>query len=258
MGKRENGFIKHDEGKPDYTLVEPCIIEAIAAVGGVGEKIYGRDNWKLSFALGGERAAPYRRALYRHWLSYVSGRGNIDPDSGMPHLWHVAWNAMVLIYGEIVDAEDEKNAASLIEPLLSREEVSIALSASARFAESTRGPDMWYVASPYSVNPDRSLAINKLFTDRAISDGDVVYNPVVYACSAKREASWEYWIAHCKKMLTACNKLVFLYHPDLGPLSGSRGATEEVDLAKAMGIPCHVYDFRTEELVPMGESGDWK
>ena len=48
-----------------------------------------------------------RDALYRHWLAYLSGE-EIDPESGMSHLWHMACNLDFLIereanpYGEAV------------------------------------------------------------------------------------------------------------------------------------------------------------
>lgn len=57
----------------------------------VGTKKYGDpDNWR--------KVEPqrYRDALYRHWLAYLRGE-KCDPESGLPHLWHLVCNAAFLI-----------------------------------------------------------------------------------------------------------------------------------------------------------------
>lgn len=83
---------KADAGKIMPTLVPPALIEAVAAVRGYGCSKYGDpDNWR--------RVAPqrYRDALYRHWLAYLKNPEACDPESGLPHLWHLACNAAFLI-----------------------------------------------------------------------------------------------------------------------------------------------------------------
>lgn len=83
---------KADAGKIMPTLVPPALIEAVAAVRGYGCSKYGDpDNWR--------RVEPqrYRDALYRHWLAYLKNPEACDPESGLPHLWHLACNAAFLI-----------------------------------------------------------------------------------------------------------------------------------------------------------------
>lgn len=83
---------KADAGKIMPTLVPPALIEAVAAVRGYGCNKYGDpDNWR--------RVEPqrYRDALYRHWLAYLKNPEACDPESGLPHLWHLATNAAFLI-----------------------------------------------------------------------------------------------------------------------------------------------------------------
>lgn len=83
---------KTDAGKIRPTLVPPALIEAVAAVRGYGCSKYGDpDNWR--------RVEPqrYRDALYRHWLAYLKNPEACDPESGLPHLWHLACNAAFLI-----------------------------------------------------------------------------------------------------------------------------------------------------------------
>lgn len=86
------GFIKHDNGKPLVSLVEPDFILGLAEVMTQGAKEYGRDNWKEC-----EEPHRYLDALLRHTLSYWKG-DKIDDKSGKSHLFHIAFNAMALHY----------------------------------------------------------------------------------------------------------------------------------------------------------------
>ena len=88
----DNGFIKHDEGKPMISLIEPKFIEGLAEVMTQGASKYGRDNWQ-------ECKEPHRYldALLRHTLKYWDGE-KVDTESGKSHLYHIAFNAMALDY----------------------------------------------------------------------------------------------------------------------------------------------------------------
>jgi len=82
---------KSDAGKPRPTLVPVSLIEAVTAVREYGcRKYHDPENWR--------QVAPqrYRDALYRHWLAYLRGE-KTDPESGLPHLWHMACNLAFLI-----------------------------------------------------------------------------------------------------------------------------------------------------------------
>lgn len=84
---------KADAGKYRPTLVLPSAIKAIAEVRGYGVRKYpetGEHGWKL---VEKER---YMDALYRHWLAYLSGE-MVDPESGLPHMWHLLCNASFIV-----------------------------------------------------------------------------------------------------------------------------------------------------------------
>lgn len=85
-------FIKHDEGKPMVSLIDPKFIEGLAEVMTQGANKYGRDNWQ-------ECKEPHRYldALLRHTLKYWDGE-KVDTESGKSHLYHIAFNAMALDY----------------------------------------------------------------------------------------------------------------------------------------------------------------
>ncbi len=81
--------IKHDQEKPDMTIVPRAAKVAIAKVLMHGAEKYGRDNWKLV------EERRYLAALMRHTDAVADGE-EIDPDSGMPHVWAIAANAAIL------------------------------------------------------------------------------------------------------------------------------------------------------------------
>lgn len=87
--------VKADNGKPRPTLVPPSLIWAVTAIREYGcQKYHDPDNWR--------KVEPqrYRDALYRHWLAYLEGEVN-DPESGLPHIWHVACNVAFLVEMEV-------------------------------------------------------------------------------------------------------------------------------------------------------------
>lgn len=83
---------KADKGKLRLTLVPRKIIKAIARIRMYGtEKYHDPENWKK---VEPER---YRDAAFRHFLAYLDDHAGMDPESGLPHLWHLACNIAFLI-----------------------------------------------------------------------------------------------------------------------------------------------------------------
>ena len=80
---------KADAGKLQLTLVPRNIIRAVAVVRAYGNAKYpegGPENWRQ---VEKER---YRDAMFRHLLAYLDDPTAVDPESGIPHLWHLACN----------------------------------------------------------------------------------------------------------------------------------------------------------------------
>lgn len=67
-------------------------LERVARVGTFGAEKYTRGGWQ-SVPEGEQR---YEDALMRHLLELRNLDGT-DPQTGMPHLWHVAWNVLAVI-----------------------------------------------------------------------------------------------------------------------------------------------------------------
>jgi len=92
MAEKHNEFIKYDTNKPMMSLLEPDFIEDMAKVLTMGAKKYSKDNWKKC-----EDKSRYEDAMYRHMNEYLKGKV-YDMESKLPHLTHVAVNAMFLQY----------------------------------------------------------------------------------------------------------------------------------------------------------------
>lgn len=83
---------KADKDKPRPSLVQPALIRADMGVREYGcQKYHKPDNWR------NVEAARYWDALLRHALAAWDDWTAVDPESGMPHLWHIATNAAFLM-----------------------------------------------------------------------------------------------------------------------------------------------------------------
>lgn len=86
---------KDDQEKNRLDLVEPEFIESVGKVLTFGAKKYEPNNWQ-----GVEDAEDrYYAAAMRHLMAYRRGE-QIDPESGLSHLEHVACNIMFLLHFE--------------------------------------------------------------------------------------------------------------------------------------------------------------
>ena len=92
---------RDDSDKLMLQLLDPEFIKGIAGVMTMGAKKYDRDNWKESAGteLSDEYIHSAKGCLLRHTYAYLGGE-YLDPESGYPHLFHVATNLMILEYYE--------------------------------------------------------------------------------------------------------------------------------------------------------------
>lgn len=91
---------KHDAGKPRLDLLP---VNALIEVGHVlshGAAKYGENSWKGVKPF----ASRYTAALLRHLFARMRGE-LIDSESGLPHLAHVACNALFLLSGELEEGK---------------------------------------------------------------------------------------------------------------------------------------------------------
>ena len=84
---------KADAGKLELTLVPPEMIEAVAVVRMYGNAKYpdgGKDNWKQV------ESQRYWDAAVRHVIGAWDDYTAIDPESGLPHIYHALCNLSFL------------------------------------------------------------------------------------------------------------------------------------------------------------------
>lgn len=85
---------KHDDGKVDYTYLEPEFMEGIARVFMFGAGKYGRHNYKA-----GMQWSRVFSALMRHMWKWWRGE-MLDPETGESHLFHAGCCLAMLVYYE--------------------------------------------------------------------------------------------------------------------------------------------------------------
>lgn len=94
-------FIKHDDYKPMFHLIDPYAHEDLAKCLTFGAKKYSADNWKKGDIV------TYISAMHRHLNAIekhivdVDGKNLeniIDEDSGMQHGAHLLCNSMFIHY----------------------------------------------------------------------------------------------------------------------------------------------------------------
>lgn len=82
---------KDDGGKLRFDLLPPDALRELVRVYTVGAEKYGAYNWSKGIVFSRIFAA-----LMRHCWSWFLGEEN-DPDDGLPHMAHAAWNCMTLV-----------------------------------------------------------------------------------------------------------------------------------------------------------------
>lgn len=102
----DGGGLRYDEGKPRVDLIPPEAMMELGKLYAAGAKKYADRNW--------ERGMPWSKCLgplMRHLFKWMAGERR-DPETGLSHMTHVAWNAVALVTYEIrgIGADDVRPA----------------------------------------------------------------------------------------------------------------------------------------------------
>lgn len=93
------GSLRYNKGKPPMDLVPPKAIRAMAEVLNYGMRKYSRRNWEK----GANYSVPYA-SLMRHLLAFWEGEDR-DPESNLPHTYHILMNAAMLVEYESMNKD---------------------------------------------------------------------------------------------------------------------------------------------------------
>lgn len=124
----ESKLIKFDQGKSRWDLLMGGCAHALRHVANVitfGATKYSPGGWKEDCSA--ETIERYRAALYRHMNAIERGEYS-DPESGFPHMAHVACNALFIL--ELEQMYDEH----LIETFHNIQEEAMAVNAAIKDA----------------------------------------------------------------------------------------------------------------------------
>lgn len=83
--------IKHDQGKPDMSLLSNIALLKVAEVMTFGKKKYSAHNWRGGFIWSRPLAA-----AARHLFAYIGGEDK-DPETGLSHLAHCVCCLMFIL-----------------------------------------------------------------------------------------------------------------------------------------------------------------
>jgi len=84
------GAVRFDQGKPRMDLLDPTFLEGVAAVLTMGAEKYSPNNWKKGF-----NYSRMSSSLFRHLTAWMKGE-DVDSESGLPHMHHIACNCMFI------------------------------------------------------------------------------------------------------------------------------------------------------------------
>lgn len=95
------GGLRYNAGKVRMSLISPFAAEGLAAILTYGEKKYAAWNWAK-----GLKYSQTIDSLERHLAAFKKGE-DLDPESGLPHIDHVAANVMFLSHFQKCDHYDD-------------------------------------------------------------------------------------------------------------------------------------------------------
>lgn len=85
------GGLRFNEGKQRFDLLPPSWPRALVEVLTKGAEKYEDRNWER-----GMNWSTCYASMMRHIQAWWEGN-DIDPESGLPHMAHAAWNALALV-----------------------------------------------------------------------------------------------------------------------------------------------------------------
>ncbi len=114
--KQKSEGKKFDDDKLRFDLIPPEVEKAMATILTFGAKKYGANCWQTL----DDFKNRFTAALMRHLNAWRSGEED-DPESGYPHLWHIACNVAFLIWYEEYSGPDEFSVQEFMQQQIYKE-----------------------------------------------------------------------------------------------------------------------------------------
>ena len=118
--------------------------------------------------------------------------------------------------------------------------------------------ELIYLAIPYS-HPSEEIRNYRLqlvsdIAGKMMNEGKVVFSPIshghVIAQIHNLPTDWEYWEKSCKVFVSRCTKVIVVM---AGGWETSVGVSEEVRIAKELGIPVEYYNVNDNKIFPFNK-----
>ena len=90
MTEENKGALRYDGDKAKVDLLSPIAMIGTADILTFGAKKYAEHNWRK-----GMKWSRCIASMLRHTFKFMMGE-DLDPESGLPHVDHIACNAMFL------------------------------------------------------------------------------------------------------------------------------------------------------------------
>ena len=109
------GGVKNDQEKPRMSLLPFVALKEVAKILTFGAEKYAPHNWLL-----GMDWSRIESAMLRHYTAYTSGE-DIDPESGILHMAHLATNALFLLTYQLMNIGNDDRFKQEKKPIEKRE-----------------------------------------------------------------------------------------------------------------------------------------
>lgn len=90
---------RYNQGKPRLSFLATRALRTLAQVYMYGAEKYNPDNWRK-----GRPSTDLIDSAMRHMFAYLEGE-DVDPESGLSHAAHAAWNLLTLVEQETTHPE---------------------------------------------------------------------------------------------------------------------------------------------------------
>lgn len=181
--------LRYNEGKPRYDLLESYALEQLVKVFTAGSKKYADRNWEKGMSWSKMIAS-----LKRHLAAFEKGE-DFDPETGLSHMSHCAWNAMGLVsYTKLYPEGDDRPHNYLTNKRIGLDIDNVICDWTKGWGQHhsiTERPACWHFSYENSQRFANKEMLNDLFSKlpRQIEPEELPFEPVAYVTARSIDES---------------------------------------------------------------------